>query len=141
MIGRSRKPPSAPRLTFADLLTHSRAGAQREETDGGSQDYVRANTRHPTPRAKDALPVCERLCLDPASPAEGRRGLAAPPPALHHRTHPLPPCDPRHPTPPRRESRRPAPSAQDGVRRTLTALALPSTPCSTAHALQRAACY
>ena len=44
MIGRSRKPPSAPRLTFADLLTHSRAGAQREETDGGSQDYVRANT-------------------------------------------------------------------------------------------------
>src|SRR2546425_6229400 len=44
MIGRSRKPPSAPRLTFADLLTHSRAGAQREETDRGSQDYVRANS-------------------------------------------------------------------------------------------------
>src|SRR6266508_3269598 len=36
--------PSAPRLTLADLLTHSRAGTKRAGTDGGSQDYVRANT-------------------------------------------------------------------------------------------------
>src|SRR6266545_4524426 len=35
--------PSAPRLTLADLLTHSRAGTKRAGTDGGSQDYVRAN--------------------------------------------------------------------------------------------------
>lgn len=46
MTGPSRNAPSAHRLTSLHLLTPFRARAEREKKDGGSQDYVRANTAY-----------------------------------------------------------------------------------------------
>src|SRR6266545_7734181 len=50
--------PAAPRLTLADLLTHSRAGTKRAGTDGGSQDYVRANTKPHRSLVKSSRSAC-----------------------------------------------------------------------------------